>query len=116
MLNWYAYCGNNPVRFVDPFGRKYIPLRETIESLGGTVLWNATSKVAMVTLDGQTIKISNHDCYGNFIDATDGKMYQIKLKKRTTDDDNPSMNYVENYTYDGKPYIFTPSIKSPSVG
>ena len=27
-LNWYAYCGNNPVNYVDPWGLEYAPIRD----------------------------------------------------------------------------------------
>ena len=35
--NWYTYCGNCSVNFIDPSGLKEVWLREWVESKGGTV-------------------------------------------------------------------------------
>ena len=61
------YCENNPVMYTDPLGLKYIPLRETIENLGGTVEWNSRYRAAVVSLDGQIAYAKNQDKQGNYI-------------------------------------------------
>ncbi len=60
--------------YTDPLGLKYIPLRETIENLGGTVEWNSRYRAAVVSLDGQIAYAKNQDKQGNYI-GYDGKMY-----------------------------------------
>ena len=66
-LNWYVYCGNNPVMFTDPLGLKHIPLRSTIAELGGTVFWDSKTGGVTISLDGRTTYASNGDSNGNFI-------------------------------------------------
>jgi RHS repeat-associated protein len=34
--NWYVYCGDNPLIYVDPWGLAEVWLREWVESRGGT--------------------------------------------------------------------------------
>ncbi len=57
-LNWYAYCYNNPVMFVDPSGMNSVWIREWFESKNGTVkpkkklgIWGLSAIV--VSLPGQ---------------------------------------------------------------
>jgi RHS repeat-associated protein len=47
-LNWYSYCGNNPIMFIDPWGLKDVPLRQFVEERGGTVVWNSSNRSATV--------------------------------------------------------------------
>lgn len=51
-LNWYAYCGGNPVVFVDSFGLKGVMLRYAIEKNKGSVTYDQTTGIA-------TAKIGN---------------------------------------------------------
>lgn len=48
-LNWYVYCGNNPVMFVDPSGLD-IELRHMAENqYGAKVSWNEYNRTALVS-------------------------------------------------------------------
>ena len=49
-LNWYTYCSNNPVVFVDPWGLVEVGLREYAETYEGAVVsWDKDTKIATVT-------------------------------------------------------------------
>ena len=74
-LNWYAYCGNNPVMFVDPWGlaNKYVPLRKTMDQLGGSVIWDNNNNHAYAGLNGKTATFYAGDENGSYI--KDGTMY-----------------------------------------
>ena len=74
-LNWYVYCGNNPVMFVDPWGLRYESVRQMAEDAGGTVEWDGNRNVAIVRLNGKKIEYYSGDGKGSFIDGTDGKLY-----------------------------------------
>ena len=54
--NWYAYCGNNPVLYLDYLGFFYVKLRPLAETYGGKVTWEKatrwTSARAKVTING----------------------------------------------------------------
>ena len=67
-LNWYVYCGNNPVMFKDPSGLKKVSVRSTIESLGGAVIWNKRTEITTVYLDGQIVELKVGDNNGTTID------------------------------------------------
>ncbi len=47
-LNWYTYCGGNPIAFTDPSGLAIIGVREAIEGAGGRVVWNEKCPVTSV--------------------------------------------------------------------
>jgi len=38
-LNWYTYCSNNPIFYIDPWGLEEVWIREFVYQLGGTVHW-----------------------------------------------------------------------------
>jgi RHS repeat-associated protein len=42
--NWYVYCANNPMGYVDPFGFVYTELRKLAESYGFDVSWNNATR------------------------------------------------------------------------
>jgi RHS repeat-associated protein len=73
-VNWYTYCGGNPIRFIDPSGLKDIAVRSTIEGLGGTVNWNSRTDTATIYLDGQSVTVYAGDKNGSYIDKN-GKMH-----------------------------------------
>ena len=54
-LNWYAYCGNNPVNRIDPWGLA-TKLRSLVEQTTGNITWNNDTKTATVTIDNITQK------------------------------------------------------------
>jgi RHS repeat-associated protein len=58
-LNYYAYCGNNPLFFVDPWGLIEVGLRAYSEGYGATVGWNASTGYASVTYNGQTLYVKS---------------------------------------------------------
>ena len=61
-LNWYAYCGGNPINYVDPWGLSKVWIREWFESKNGKVKPNKKwfglfgLKSITVSLPGQKSK------------------------------------------------------------
>jgi RHS repeat-associated protein len=55
-LNWYVYCGNNPIMYIDPWGLARVNFTEYIQAQGGTVeniAPNAAGQARVrVTVDG----------------------------------------------------------------
>jgi RHS repeat-associated protein len=52
-LNWYTYCGNNPLRFFDPTGLEPKELRQLVYEVYGAnanadLLWNSKDKTASI--------------------------------------------------------------------
>ncbi len=69
-LNWYVYCGNNPVNLTDPWGLApgwnesndhWFALRYEIEDAGGSVSWNGNTRTATASVYGVSVdfKIGN---------------------------------------------------------
>jgi RHS repeat-associated protein len=71
--NLYAYVANNPIRFVDPWGLR---LREFTEAHGGTISWDAKTRTATATINGQRASFTD-GVNGIYIDKS-GTM-QISL-------------------------------------
>ncbi len=69
-LNWYTYCGGNPVMFVDPWGLKDVWIREHMEPYGASVDWDDKTRTARVLYCGrfESFKASDYKITG-------GKMY-----------------------------------------
>ncbi len=65
--NWYGYCGGDPVNRIDLWGLKYIPLRSTIEDLGGSISWKSDLGVAIAHLDGKNAGFYAGDEHGSYI-------------------------------------------------
>ena len=98
-LNWYAYCGNNPIKFVDPSGLEYGKLRDFVADY--YVAFNGDVDIQFGEYDGKgfayvtmgkygrafyydgTIVDRKYDNYGNIIsedqikiaDNIDGNLY-----------------------------------------
>ena len=52
-LNWYAYCGNNPIKFVDPSGESAIVVLTIIGgALIGALISGGTNAVVQGSIDG----------------------------------------------------------------
>jgi hypothetical protein len=58
-LNYYTYCGNNPLFFVDPWGLIEVGLRAYAENNGAAVGWSDATKSASVTYNGKTFYIQS---------------------------------------------------------
>jgi hypothetical protein len=58
-LNYYTYCGNNLVNFIDPWGLAEVGLRAYAESFGAIVGWNSDTGYASVTYSGQTLYVKS---------------------------------------------------------
>ena len=72
-LNWYVYCSNNSINYMDPSGLDYIALRSVIEGLGGYVNWNPNDGTVTVGLDGNEIVVYAGDGIGTYNE--NGTMY-----------------------------------------
>ena len=47
--NWYSYCMNNSVNYVDVTGLTTFPLRRLMQVLGGTISWDSSTQQAFVS-------------------------------------------------------------------
>ena len=70
-LNWYTYCANNPIMFIDPFGLAL--LRQYVEDNKGTVTWDEKTRTATAAVNGITRSFTAGS-YGIFI-SKNGCMY-----------------------------------------
>ena len=66
-LNWYVYCGNNPVNFADPLGLKPVMLYYAIKRCGGSVSYNEETGTATVYFDGQSREYTGEIINGRMI-------------------------------------------------
>jgi RHS repeat-associated protein len=59
-LNWYTYCSNNPIAFIDPWGLVEVGLRAYAETYkGSTVSWDQKTGTASVTWNGKTLSVAS---------------------------------------------------------
>ena len=57
-LNWYVYCSNNSVRFIDPSGLVEVGLRNYAATYeGSTVTWDAEKGAATVTYGNRNLTV-----------------------------------------------------------
>ena len=69
-LNWYTYCANNPIMFIDPLGLAL--LQQYVEDNKGTVTWDDKTKTVTATVNGITRSFTE-GTYGIFINRN-GRM------------------------------------------
>ncbi|MDR0469933.1 MAG: RHS repeat-associated core domain-containing protein [Peptococcaceae bacterium] len=72
-LNWYTYCGNNPIIFIDPFGLAEVIARSYAEYFGANVEWTGNK-----TVDGACYASATVTFNGNLLDIT-GKIVNERL-------------------------------------
>ena len=73
-LNWYVYCGNDPVNHIDPTGTVYIPVRGVFETFGKLGSFNKKTKQIKATIGKQSWVLGKDDDYWSFI-AASGTMH-----------------------------------------
>ena len=98
-LNWYAYCGNNPIRYVDPWGL-----------IGYDRLTNKITdddiQAAFNELSSDTVAISNGEIYIAEQVKSGEKPYGTELVKTIVDLDDYRFYFIDNDTVldiDGQP-------------
>ncbi len=90
-LNWYVYCGNNPVNFVDPLGLKIVPLTEIAAERGLSVSWNGESG------ENWEVTVAGHSITLNY-QHTDGD-WHLKLDDFAQSGDVLSLHSADNKVY-----------------
>jgi len=59
-LNWYIYCSNSPIAFIDPLGLVEVGLRAYAATYeGSSVVWDNKTRTASVTWNGKTLKVDS---------------------------------------------------------
>jgi hypothetical protein len=56
-LNWYAYAGNNPLFYLDPFGLYEVSIRDFVGWYGGSVSANDYTRVSTFTINGVSLYV-----------------------------------------------------------
>ncbi len=108
--NWYVYCNNNPVRFIDSFGLSPVAIRDYTEGYAGAVEWDERLGVATFKLNDNVFYStgSGYNLEGFTVSNINGKLYA----------EDSDLNYfyfgitpsdteagVKISMYDGKAYI-----------
>ncbi len=75
-LNFYTYCGNNPLSFIDPWGLAQVAIRDFIESRDGLVNWNAKTSTSTFKLNNRTLTTlaSGKNSHGLTITNSNGRL------------------------------------------
>lgn len=70
--NWYVYCSNNPIAFVDPWGLRDEELSILAEACGGTYTYYSDTQCAIIVVGNKTLTYlaSSDSSY-----VKDGKLY-----------------------------------------
>lgn len=109
-LNWYVYCANNPVMFVDSFGLEKVAVRDYVEQYNGYVAWYDAVDSAYFRLNGNDLwtTISGKNVAGikmsiinNAFYAEDSDLNNFFFGITTADIEAG----VKITMFDGKPYI-----------
>jgi len=79
-LNWYTYCSNKPLFYLDPFGLAEIAVRDYLEQWGVTVNWTGNS-----VKNGATYATVNVSYNGNYLQTMTGKI-DLNTGKMVLDD------------------------------
>ena len=80
--NWYVYCGNNPVMFVDPEGLEDVMLKYIVEKNNGSISWNDKTKTATVNMPGfKPMEVSGRNINGRIIVDSKFLMDNFALSK-----------------------------------
>ena len=87
-LNWYLYCGGNPLNRRDPSGLYYVALREEAEKHGFSVSYDADTRTA--SIDGTGVAFTASEGSTTYIDNS-GKM-QVWIN-----DDTTLVDYVHDH-------------------
>lgn len=72
-MNWYSYCGNNPVSYVNPTGLTYISLRDFVDMCNGELYWNYDRNSAVGYLNGRCVEYFHGDGSSSYIDSNNGR-------------------------------------------
>ena len=72
-LNYYTYCKNNPVFYIDPSGLIDVLLTDYIKAFSGSYTWDANTRSATVTVGNKTTTFTDKS-NGAYIDSN-GKMH-----------------------------------------
>jgi len=104
-LNWYAYCNNNPVNFVDPSGLKMYCEEEhaedTIQYLtdlcGGSLKFAYESGQIIITKEYESENYASHTLIKNIIEAVEKiNIYYVKEYENTQ---NQFLNSKQTVTW-----------------
>ena len=99
-LNWYAYCGGNPVMFWDPSGLEYNSLRtlvkSTADALGCGYEIKTDDKNNKVTV---TIGAGTYDISGTFYYDGTAEMNSVSAKEKIAVNDNGTLKMERSDFY-----------------
>ena len=71
--NYYTYCGNNPLKWIDPSGLTPIEIRDFTNANGGTVTWNEKTSTATFKIGNKTLTTLSSGKNGHGLDIWNNK-------------------------------------------